>query len=139
MCNCASSMTKRCGRLIPSRVLSIVLLSMLTQRGAPGARKFLSRTQKVAVILLCICVFLHVCVLFHLLVDLFYFLHNLGTFSMSNILTGLPETQVLRWKRENEVSKKNPDNAGRGDTWLSSGEAMVAFPPLLYHSVSQVS
>ena len=46
MCICASSMTKRCGCLIPSRVLSIVLLSMLTQRAAPGARKFLSHTQK---------------------------------------------------------------------------------------------
>lgn len=46
MCICASSMIKRCGFLIPSRVLSIVLLSMLTQRAAPGARKFLSHTQK---------------------------------------------------------------------------------------------
>lgn len=45
MCSWASSMTKRCGRLIPSSVLSIVLLSMLTQRAAPGARKFLSHTH----------------------------------------------------------------------------------------------
>lgn len=35
----------------------------------------------------------------HVLIDLLHLFHNLGTFSMSNILTGLPETQVLRWRR----------------------------------------
>lgn len=91
-------MTKRCGRLIPSKVLSIVLLSMLTQRAAPGARKFLGYIKDEALILWIwnTCMY-HVLV--HLLVDVFNFLYDFGVFSMSDILTRLPEIQVLRWER----------------------------------------
>lgn len=32
-----------------------------------------------------------------LLVYFFHLLVDLGTFSMSNVLAGLPETQILRW------------------------------------------
>lgn len=101
MCSCASSMTKRCGCLMPSKVLSMVLLSMLTQRAAPGARKFLDHTEgrdghgggacpplppgpR------------------HLRVDLFHLLDDPGTFSVPHVLTGLPETQVLRLERHKE-------------------------------------
>lgn len=105
MCNCASSMTKRCGCRMPSRVLSIVLLSMLTQRGAPGARKFLSHTQKSGG-QRHISVYFQRCVCFYcLLINFFHFLYNLGTFSMSHIFTGLPETQILRLQRCREKGK----------------------------------
>lgn len=63
-----------------------------------------SRSQEVPVshrgevVIVTMCVFLPGCVfvLLHLLVDLFYLLYDLGTFSVSNVLTSLPETQVLR-------------------------------------------
>lgn len=38
----------------------------------------------------------------HLHVDLFHLLDDPGTFSVSHVLTGLPETQVLRWERHKE-------------------------------------
>lgn len=104
MCIWASSRTKRCGCLIPSKVLAIVLLSMLTQRAAPGARKFLGvrkdeeserESPKVWVLVL-------QCE--HLLVDVFNFLWDFWVFSVSNVLTGLPETQVLRWEHRRSDS-----------------------------------
>lgn len=91
-------MTKRCGRLIPSKVLSIVLLSMLTQRAAPGARKFLGYIKD-EVLILWICNTCMCDMAVHLLVDVLHFLYDFGAFSMSDILTRLPEIQVLRWER----------------------------------------
>ena len=59
------------------RVLSIVLLSMLTHLGAPGARKFLNHTRKNGSHLTYYtCLFQLVCLLLRLPVDFFHFLDD---------------------------------------------------------------
>lgn len=72
---------------------------MFTQRAAPGARNSLNHMQnigghlkvkmKMCILLVCVCV--------HVLVDFLHYFYDFGSFSMSNLLTGQPKAQVLRW------------------------------------------
>lgn len=70
-------------------------------------------------------------------VDLFHFLCDLGTFSMSHVLTGLPETQVLRLEKHKVSAKTRPSQRDASSSTLG-GILLMFHLILMVENISHI-
>lgn len=71
----------------------------------------------------------------HSLVNLFHFLHDLGTFSVSDILACLPEIEVLRWEQGGADTRRKKEKNERLLWHEGPSEKYSWMPSILFLSL----